>query len=238
MNFNKVYKYTNWIALIGFIISILSGSILYSGLFFLLGAVTSQNHKYGILSACVTSCELQDIATSDECSIRGGLKTVYWAKYSDIDWSAMAADPLKFDTVNQEILDYVMVGAAVFYKLTFERKQGNFNFTYTEDTDVYTQVVTMVFEGKSRDIRNAFAGTVGCCKLILHIFDNNCLERVVGVEWDGSTFEPQVKTLKMTRHLDSSGEFGTSKARDEMDIGGESLTPPLFASVGEANMPV
>lgn len=190
------------------------------------------------LTACVTTCATADITSSDECNLRGGMKTVYWCQYADIDWATMAADPLQFSTANQEILGYTMVGGAVFNKLTFDRKQGTYSFTYTEDAGVYEQVITMIFEGKSRDIRNAFAGAVGCCKLICHIFDNNCLERVVGVEWDGSTFEPQVKTLRMTRHADESGEFGTSVARDEMDIGGESITPPLFASVGETNIPV
>jgi len=229
----------SWLLVAVTFASIYFEDYLTSGLTFILGALlNTQNYRLGVLQVCVTTCELADISTSDECNIRGGLKTVYWALYSDIDWEDMAADPLQFDTATQEILGYTMVGGAVFNKLTFERKQGLYDFTYTEDTGVYEQVVTMIFEGKSVTLRNALVSTIGCCKIILHIFDNNCLERVVGVEWDGVTFEPQVKTLRITRHLDSSGEFGTAPARDELDIGGESLFAPIYAQVGETNIPV
>lgn len=208
--------------------------------FMLFGVLASLTASLNMahLAACAVSCELTDITSSDDCNIRGGLKTVYWARYSEIDWAAIVASPTHWDGANQTLLQYIMVNSATFKKLTFERKQGSYDCTYTEDTDVYEIVVTMVFEGKSAAIRNAFAKAVGCCKIVLHIFDNNCLERVIGVEWDGNTFEPQVKTLRVTRHLDSSGSFGDSKARDELDLGGESLTPPIFATVEETNIPV
>lgn len=196
------------------------------------------NYSPDTLSVCATSCEIDDIESSDECNIRGGLKTVYWAQYGDVDWETMAADPTAFDPVNQCILSYIMNDGATFKKLTFERKQGFYDFTYTEDADVYEQIITMIFEGKSKANRNAFCKAIGCCKIILHIFDNNCLERVVGVEWDGELFEPQVKTLRIVRHLDSSGQFGSSKARDEVDFGGESVCPPLFGQVGQTAIPV
>lgn len=228
---------------IGLLISALSLVALFNlnipvfMVLFLLSALAFGYKPATSFNACVTTCTVDNISTSDDCNIRGGLKTIYWAQYTDIDWEAMAADEYAFDPATQTILSYTMVGGAEFKKLTFDRKQGLYTFTYTEDTGVYEQVITTIFEGKAVEIRNAFAAAVGCCKLIVHLFDNNCLERVIGVEWDGATFEPQVKTLRITRHLDASGEFGSSKARDEMDFGGESITAPMFAEVGEDNMP-
>lgn len=187
---------------------------------------------------CVTSCELNDIAYDTSCSIKGGLKTVYWARYSEIDWVAMAASATNFDTTNQKILSYIMLGGAKFKKLTFDRKLSFYNFTFTSDADLYALLVTIIFEGKSSSNRNAFTKAIGCCDIVLHIFDNNCLERVAGVEWNGTSFEPQIKKLQIVRHLDASGQFGTDKGRDELDLGGESLTAPLFADVTEPNIPV
>lgn len=192
----------------------------------------------GVFSACVSTCELAEISESDDCKIRGGIKTAYWAEYNDVDWGAMAGDATKFDTATETILGYTMTAGTKFKKLTFGRKNGFYDFTFTEDTDVYEQIITMIFEGKSNANRVAFKKSLNCCRIILHIFDNNCLERVVGVEWDGASFEPQIKTLRIGRHLDSSGQSGDSKARDEFDLTGESLFSPMFATVGEDNIPL
>lgn len=194
--------------------------------------------RSNILTVCATSCEIDDITSSDDCNLRGGLKTAYWGQYSDVDWEAMAADPTAFDPDTQCVQSYIMNAGATFKKLTFDRKQGFYDFTYTSDTDLYEQVITMIFEGKSKENRNAFCKAVGCCKIILHLFDNNCQERIVGVEWDGVSFEPQVTSLRIGRHLDSSGQFGSTKARDEIDFTGESICTPLFAEVGQAAIPV
>lgn len=203
---------------------------------FALGALSMKRTSYAL--ACATTCELTDIEEDDDCNNRGGIKTVYWAKYADIDWATMATDPLKFNPTTQTILGFTMLASAVFHKLTFGRKQAFYNFTYTKDTDVYAQVITLIFNGKSATNRNAFAKAVGCCKVVAVIFDNNCLSRVVGVEWDGTTFEPQITPLGITRHLDSSGQFGADKARDEIDLGGESLIAPLYSTALESAIPV
>ena len=220
-------------------------ALLFSnlGLFmvlFVVGALIQARFgpKLAHLPACVITCQVQDITSGTDCNIRGGLKTVYWALYDDIDWATMAGDPLQFDTTDQKILGYTMIGGATFSKLTFERKQGQYEFNFTEDADVYEQAITLIFEGKGFATRNAFASAVNCCKLVAHIFDNNCQERIVGVEWDGVTFEPQIKTLRITGHLDASGETGSSKARDELILGGESVSPPLYGEVTEVNIPV
>lgn len=229
------------------LVALATGNIpLFMGTF-IVGAVASAKYakKSQYAYACVTSCALTAISYDTSCSIRGGMKTVYWARYSDIDWTLMTsnidnAGPtiVSFDSVTKQFKKWYMVSGKKFAKLSFERKQGFYNFTFTEDTDVYTQIITMIFEGKSNANKNAFASAIGCCDIIAIIVDNNCLSRVVGVEYNGSTFEKQLKALKITRHLDASGQFGTDKARDEIDLGGESLTGPSYSLIAEADIPV
>lgn len=237
-------KYYNKIALFMAIMQfwfLLSGNLPLFMISFTIGALwfamTSKSH-IRLNGLCVTTCELSDISYDTACNIKGGLKAAYWAKISDVDWAAIAANPLLFDTTTQKLLGYTMLGGAVFHKLTFDRKQGFYNFTYTSDTDVYAQLITMIFEGKSITNRNNLVKAVSCCNLLIHLIDNNCQERIVGIEWNGTSFEPQISKLKITRHLDASGQFGTDKARDELDLGGESLTAPLYANVGETNIPI
>ena len=206
---------------------------------FVLGAMGRAAFGKGsaVLAACVTSCELDDIGTNEDCNLRSGMKVAYWAKYSEIDWTAQLL-ALNFSSANQEILNWVMLSSAVFKKLEFNRKTSTYSATYTSDAGTYATLATFVFDGKSRAARNAFAKAVACCKIILHIFDNNCTERVMGVDYDGNSFSPQVTALRITRHLDTGGVLGGDLARDEIDLGGEALYPPLFASVTEAEMPV
>jgi hypothetical protein len=231
------FRFISLLVLAALYLGVVTGNF---GPFMLVFALSGLTMKYqpGVFSACVSTCELTDITESDDCKIRGGIKTAYWTEYNSIDWEDMASDPLKFDTATETVLGYTMVGGAVFKKLTFGRKNGFYDFTFTEDTDVYEQLITMIFEGKSNANRLAFKKSLNCCRIVLHIFDNNCLERIVGVEWDGASFEPQVKTLRIGRHLDSSGQSGDSKSRDEFDLVGESLFAPLFSTVGETNIPL
>lgn len=194
--------------------------------------------KQGVAMATVFPCALAGLEEPDDCNTRGGLSTAYWAKESDIDWVAMAADALQFDHATQTIKDYTMVGSTKFTQIQFNRKGGSYNFTYTSDTQSYAQLIPMIFEGKTNANKLAIQNAISCCKVILHLFDNNGLERVVGIEWNGTKFTTQVLKLKIVRHLDASGTLAGEKAREELDLGGESAYAPLYATVGEANMPV
>ena len=44
--------------------------------------------------------------------------------------------------------------------------------------------------------------------------------------------------MAVTRHLDSGGQLGTSKGRDELDLGGQSFFAPLMATVDETTIPL
>ena len=204
---------------------------------FALTALARGSKPSNVLTACVTTCELSDISSSTDCNVRGGIREIYWARVGDLNLTAMNA-VANFDAATQTILGYVMNNTAVFKKLSFNKKSSFYDFTYSSDEDVYTQLVTIILEGKSVDTRNALCKAIACCDLVLHIIDNNCNARVVGIEWDGSTLSAQTDPAKIGRHLDSSGQLGDSKARDEVDFIGESFCPPLFATVEVSAIPV
>lgn len=191
-----------------------------------------------ILGLYTVACELGAITTSDDCGNKGGIADAYWTKYDNVDWATMAGNVLNFNPTSLLILDYVMNGSEVFTQLEFRVEDSTYDFTFTEDTDAYDQLIKFVFEGKSNAQTTAFRKAVGCCKMVIHLIDINGLERVVGVEWNGTAFIKQLKTLRMVRHLDTSGQLGQSRSRDEMDLGGKSVRPPLFATVGASNIPV
>lgn len=217
-------------------VSLLTGNYPLAIMTFALGA--SSMKAGSMLGLYSVACNLSGISTSDDCGNKGGLADAYWTKYDSVDWPSMEINPLNFDPVTLIIIDYLMVAAATFTHLSFKVEDSTYDFTFTEDADAYDQLIKFVFEGKSNAQTTAFRKAVGCCKMVLHLIDVNGLERVVGVEWNGTKFIPQLKTLRMVRHLDTSGQLGQSRARDEMDLGGKSIRPPLYATVGAANIPV
>lgn len=205
-------------------------------MFFALGA--SMLKPTGLLGLYAVPCVLGGFTSSDDCSSRGGLASAFWTKYDNIDWAAMAIDADNFNPTTLLILAYIMEASQVFTKLEFKIEDSTYDFTYTEETDAYDQLIKFVFEGKSNTQALAFRKAVGCCKIVMHLIDVNGLERVVGVEWTGTEFVKQLKTLRVVRHLDTSGQLGQSRARDEMDLGGKSIRAPLFSTVTSANIPV
>lgn len=217
------------------IVSVLAGDMVN---FVLLFGMAGLAMKPGIAQASVFPCALTALTEPDDCNLRGGLSAAYWAKASEIDWASMESDNTKFNPTTQTILDYVMVGAAVFKPIKFNRKGGSYSFTWTAETQSYEQLIPLIFEGKDNANRLAIQSAASCCKIILHLFDNNGLERVVGIEWNGTKFIPQVVNLRVTRHLDASGNLSGEKGREELDLGGESTFAPLYATVTEANIPV
>ena len=186
----------------------------------------------------VITCGLEEILNPDTCNDRGGIFEIYWTEYNNIDWATMLADPLQFDPTNQQILDYEMVGGATFNRLTFQRKEAYYEFTYTGEQDFYQILVTMALKGKDRDRRNKLMSAIQCCNVYLHIYENNGGQRAVGVDYNGEVFRDLLDTLHISRHLDAGGQLGTSKGRDEVDFGGEAFFAPLFANVPVANIPL
>lgn len=188
----------------------------------------------------LVTCALDTITKPENCNDRGGFRSFYWIEYNKIDWDALIADPLAFDPVNELVLDYTnhMIAGAVFNKIDFDRESAFYDFTYTEDTDLYTLLITMFFKGKQADRRNKLQRAIACCSVYSHLYSNDGTQRSIGIDYNGETGVPILDELSITRHLDSGGQLGTSRARDEMDLGGKAFFAPLFATVPEASIPL
>ena len=186
----------------------------------------------------VIACELLGLNSLNNCNDRGGIRTAFWAEYDGIDWPTMLADPLLFDPVNQQILGYAMLGGAVFSPIVGESKNSYYEFTYTSEQDFYQLLVTFLFKGKDRERRNRLQSAIACCNVVIHIYGRSGEQRVVGIDYNGEVFDPIVEFARVTRHLDSGGQLGTSRSRDELDLGGQSFYAPLWANVPQEDIPL
>jgi len=184
------------------------------------------------------TCALDNILNPTVCNDRGGFRKAFWFEANKVDWDAIFADPLQFDTTTHQIIGYTMIGGAVMYELTFEPKSAFYEFTFTRETDLYTILVQMFFKAKDNARRQALQAAIACCNVGMHIYANDGTQRVVAQDFDGNGFVNMLEPLAITRHLDGSGQLGTSRARDELDLGGEAFFAPLFANVDEANLPL
>jgi len=186
----------------------------------------------------VISCDLLALNSANDCNDRGGIRKAFWTEYNNIDWDTMLADPLLFDPTNEQILGYAMNGGAVFTEIEGESKNSFYEFTYTSEQDFYQLLVTFLFKGKDRTRRNRLQKAIACCNVVIHIYGRSGEQRVIGVDYNGEVFDPIVEFARVTRHLDSGGQLGTSRSRDELDLGGQSFYAPLWANVAESDIPL
>lgn len=183
-----------------------------------------------------TTCEIVEVTTSSTCNDRGGIRALYVIENSQIDWAGMVGDPAYFDAANQEIIALKFTTGANAKKWTFERKEAFYEFTYTAEQDFYNLLITLAFKGKDRARRNALTSAIACCDVTVVIFGNGGEQRIVGIDYNGTTFDPILELLRVTRHVDAGGQLGSSRGRDELDFGGESFTAPLFGALTEADL--
>lgn len=159
------------------------------------------------------TCALDVVSSNSECGNKSGIRVAYWAKRTDVDWDSMATDNTKFDTTTKEILGYIMNTGGAFKKVSPNKKTSFYDFTYTNDTEIWLQNIKMDFLGKDNDRKNKFDNSTACCDMVVHVYGTDGTQRVVGIQWNGTDFEEQTEPFKVTQILDTSGQRGSSKAR-------------------------
>lgn len=182
---------------------------------------------------CIIQAEVVDLTTADDCNLKGGIKIAYWAKYSDIDWTATAANATQWDAANELISGFTMIGGAVWKRIKFNKKGSNYTQSYTKDTSTYETAINLLFLGKGRDFRNAMCKAIRNCKFVVYVFDRNCGERLFGVDWDGDAFNELIEPMSITQHDDNSGEIGGDGPQDSIVIGGEADCPAIYGDIGQ-----
>jgi hypothetical protein len=183
-------------------------------------------------------CALESLVNQLGCSKHKGVFEAYWTRRTNVDFTAMAADALKFDASNQQVLGYTMLNSATFAQIQFDKKSAFADFTYTDANGFYEIIFQAILKGKSFARRNSLQAAIQCCDILIHIYLNDNTQRVIGVEWNGVKFSEPVELVRVGRHLDGSGQIGGADARDELDLIGQQLYAPLFATVPIASLPL
>lgn len=181
---------------------------------------------------------MADIATSTSCNDKPGIVTVFATTFADVDWTAMAL-AANYDDATHTVTTWVMSGAGAWSEFTFEKKPSQLIGTYTSANGYYeVQLLNLLFNGKTAARSVIIGNLLACCNVVLQIHDSNGLARVVGAEYVEGAWTPSLKSGRVTRHLDTTGAFGTEddRARDEIDFGAEHINPLPFSSVGIATM--
>lgn len=181
-------------------------------------------------------CELEGFGTSTTCNKKKGVRRVFAAQGSLIDWEAMLTDNTKFDPATEQILGYEYLTGGKHVELTFERKSGQFDATYTRDTGYYDTILQMILNGKDRTRTNSIKRMIACCDLSLHIYMADGTQRVLGIDYDGEAFDKPLLKFEISRHLDSAGALEGDESRDELDFNGQLEFAPLFANVPVATL--
>jgi len=190
--------------------------------------------------ACLTPCVLGSPSTSTgTCGDKGGVRRLYWAKFTDIDWATMQTTSADFDTATHEIKAFVMLSSAVFKKVNLDQKLGEAEAVYSEADGFYKNTIKASFMGQSAANRKIFFDALGCRNLVVISVGNNGNMRIYGVDYDLTTLGKILTPLYIGTHGDYTGTLGgNAKSRDEITIEGESFTAPLFLNMLESAIPV
>lgn len=179
------------------------------------------------------SCGINDIGTATDCSDKGGLLLVYAALDSDIDWATMATAPY-YTSATNTVIDWAMNAGKYWAKFTFNRKTGRLDALYTNDNGYYeVQLLNLLFRGKSASRSISLGQLVGCCGIVLQVFDNNDMGRVIGKEFVSGEWVNPLSRGKVSRHLDTTGTYGNAddRNRDELDFEAINSHPLPYSTV-------
>jgi len=183
------------------------------------------------------SCAVNDISTDTTCSDRGGWSAIFLADQSTIDWTAMALGA-NYDDATFSVLNWIMLSGN-WAEITAVRKNGSLQSTYTVANDFYTvEMNNIILKGHTAARTIAIGQLIACCGLVMQYFDNNGIARVIGKEYINGAWVDAVDPVRIARHLESHGVFGSEddRARDELDFAGEHSFPMPYSSVDLATM--
>lgn len=162
-----------------------------------------------------------------------GVVAIFVAKGSDIDWASVTV-------ASDEVSTWAFTGATKFVELEPERRPTILNIEYTRDNAYYdVKLEGITFNGKSTAQTLAIANLKECCDLVFVVYYANGASRVIGKEHISGEFVNPVKNAKVSRHLDSAGEFGGGEdngARDVVDVLAQHQQPPVYTSIDLATM--
>lgn len=207
---------------------------------FVSAIVSIKAPRQEVAYACLTACALGSPSSqTGTCGDKGGVRRMYWAKFSDVDWATMRTTSASFDTATHEVKAFTMLASAVFKIINHDQKLGEAEAVFSETDGFYKNSIKTAFMGQSAANRKIFFDALNCRNIVVITVLNNGTMRLYGVDYDTVTLGKILTPLYVGTHGDYSGTLGgNSKSRDEVTIEGESFTPPLFLNMLESTIPV
>lgn len=180
-------------------------------------------------------CEIKSISTSTDCNQRAGIKRLYLGLYNSFNWVAIAAALDAESALNTWDPSWYDSGLSTLTEWSFERQGAFYRQSFTDDTDQYEQLVTIILNGKNSARVDALRKAVLCCQMAGFVFYNSGPGRLIGVDYDGDIFDLPIEALHISRHDDDSGTIGDTLARDEVDLGGSTFNTSLWVDAAVQN---
>lgn len=189
--------------------------------------------------------KLSNFLYSKSCGVVGGVERICWIRYQDIDWEGMFEginlDPdagaivtanAYIDTETECVLDILLNAGCAWGEVQFDPKQARYDFTYTGSDGFFTNVVSIVADGASKERRLALCDAIRQCEgIVMLVWGNNCNDiRLLGAELAANKcrFKPSLTDNAPDRILSTSDLIGQGNARTEVDFSSETICEPLF----------
>lgn len=180
---------------------------------------------------CDTPADLQEIIQNLLCD-RGGFWAAFWAKAADVNFESSG-----YDAETNVLSSWAMNGGGTFKRLYMDRETSQYVSTYNEEQGLYDSVITMNFKGKTKEQTQAISTGVNTCSLVLHVFNNDCTERIFGVEFDGEGLNVSINPLKIRTHVDQGGNLTGERSADNVTLGAKHGCAAIHGTVGIDAMP-
>jgi len=180
------------------------------------------------------SCAVNPISTSGNCQDQGGLLTLFLIEDSNVDWENST-----WDDASYSMTAWTLLNTSSWAEVTFERRNGRLDSLYTLDNGFYeVNLQNLLLKGHETQRTISLGQMLSCCGLIGQLHDNNGQARILGKEYISGGWVDPVDRLRISRHLDTHGAFGTADdtSRDEFDLSCNHSKPLPYSTVSLADM--
>lgn len=168
--------------------------------------------------------------------LKSGIRAAAIIQKDDLNTANWLTDATLFDKACRNVLGFTFEDPAVKFEMVrFAVKDSTYQGEYTKDTDFYTHLLTLVFNGKDCNQTTTIKDWVRNCQLVMVVWTYDCNKgRLIGIDYDSEAdeFVAYETGLYVERHLDTHGQKGDgANPRDEIDLGGESECPALWVDI-------
>jgi hypothetical protein len=180
-------------------------------------------------SLCVSTTStatLIGITRAANCRLVGGLDKAFLFSFDQVDWTATKG-ALNWDDETEVLSEIVFLEDEFAVEVPTDGGPSTAGGDLTE-SGLYDANFVVYLEGQdcARDL--AIRSYQDRCDLVALIV-GKCYKRLVGVTWNGTDFEQEVKPPKLTGHNWTFGEADGAKPSDTLTFTWQSGRKPICA---------